>query len=498
MKRTRWMFAMLLCALPLFGANQVPLQTVPIHTCEDCDALWADFNGDGLDDVLHQNQLQFNLGGRLAPSIVVDAINENGSDYGGDRLSFAGDFNRDGFADVIVNDGNQNRLMLGDGTGQFPTVLSLPESRGRTIQVADFTGDGRLDLLVPDTASRQLLIYRGLGDATFRLDQELEWPSRTLMVLHSDPVAISDLDGDGRADLILASPNHIAFFFAQADGKFVRDERYTRDDVFGIQAGDVNGDGKRDLVFVMGNHPEVRLVALFGDGTGRFPETAEVSIKDAIVNGHHVDTDPQSMLVGDFVPGGADEIAVSEPQGDVVVYGVQNGRMNEVARASLDVYLPLLKTARFRSFKPELLVTGTILNPRHDEAWSIDALGEIAAPAKHPSRGRAVGRALNFADGTYELSVQSDCPVPGFNSFTFDRDGLFVNFATSSVIQKAEAAYLDGAIDATFTIRDGDRLRVLSGALEPTADGRLTGKLIESGTTPCGKWQIHHVTAVSH
>lgn len=474
---------------------EVRLQPTRISTCHDCDAVWADFNGDGLDDVLHQNQMQLNLGGKLAPEITVDTISPDTTDSG-ERVIFAADFNGDHFADVVVDDFHTKRLMLGDGTGQFSIVLPMPESRGDVVQMGDFTGDGRPDVLTLDIHTREFLIYRNLGDGTFALHQALPWPSLTLLITHSDPITVADINGDGRADLIVASPNHINFFFAQPDGKFVQEERYTRGDVACIQAGDLNADGKRDLVLQMANYPDVRLTALFGDGTGHFPETADISIPDIIIGGKRVETDPQSMIVGDFVPGGGEEIAVSEPQGDVVVIAMQAGRLVEVARTSLEVYLPLVKTVRFRSFKPELIVTGTIPNPRHDEAWTLDATGMLGAPEKHPTRGRALGRGTNFVDGQYEVSVQSDCPIAGFNSFTFHREGIFVDFVTGGVIARADAVYTDGAINVTFTLRDGEAVRVLDGSLAPTADGRLTGKFFESGKTPCGKWQIHDVTAV--
>jgi hypothetical protein len=495
MKRS--MLAMLLCAAPLFAAEGVQLQPVRIASCHDCDALWADFNGDGLDDVLHQNQLQLNEGGKLAPEITVAAISGDGTD-GGEWLQYAADFNGDHFADVVVADLHSKHLLLGDGTGQFPIEVALPQNRGAIQQFGDFTGDGRPDVLTLDVHTREFVIWRNLGDGSFRLHQELPWPSLTILAIHSDPMTVADINGDGRADLIISSPNHINFYIAQPDGKFAQEERYTRGDVSSIQAGDVNADGKRDVVIQMGNYPEVRLITLFGDGTGRFPETAEVSIPDINIGGQRIETFPQSMVVGDFVAGGGDEIAVSEAQGDVVVFAMQSGRLVEVARAPFDLHLTLVRTVRFRSFKPELIVTGTVPRSTRGESWTLDTTGELGAPERHPTRGRALGRGTNFVDGQYEVSVQSDCPIAGFNSFTFHREGIFVDFVTGGVIAKADAVYTDFAINATFTMRDGEGLRVLDGSLAPTADGRLVGKFFESGKTPCGHWQVHDVTAVAH
>lgn len=510
MKRSTLVF--LLGALPLFAANEVRLQSLPISSCVNCDAIWRDFNGDGLDDVLvrsgmddeKRNRLQFNLGGgQLAPPMLIEEVSAFPADY----VVFAGDFNGDGNADLIVNGAGQtqyggpgpdgyHRLLLGDGTGHFPTEMPLPATRSRTYQVADFTGDGKLDLLQLDRKTKEILIYRGNGDGTFTFHQALDWPFNQYEFLgrYSDPVIVADINGDARPDLVIASnPGHLNFFFQQPDGKFApRVERYTRNDVYEMKIGDVNGDGKADLVFALPNPPYSRFVVLLGDGTGRFPVMTEMTITD--------ERGPSVLEIGDFIAGGGNEIATSEqigpdPYGStVVVYAMQNDRLREVARTTFPASGGLVTTARFRSNQPELLAYGYAHN--RGVAFVMDSEGEIAAaPSRPHSRTRTIGRATSFPDGEYTVAVDSRCSISGLNGFTLAREGMFVDFAASP-IEKVEGVFLDGVIYTKYTIREGDRTRVLDGTLVPDAGGRLTGKLIESGDTPCGGWQVYRVTAV--
>ena len=71
----------LAASLSALGAG-VELRPQAIETCTSCRMLWADFNGDGLDDVIEGKGLQFNLGGRFGPRIAVSRIHTVGKGEG--------------------------------------------------------------------------------------------------------------------------------------------------------------------------------------------------------------------------------------------------------------------------------------------------------------------------------------------------------------------------------------------------------------------------------
>ena len=133
---------------------------------------------------------------------------------GGSPFAF-GDFNGDGKLDLITagssSDGTtpQIAISLGNGNGTFqaPTIVTF-QGFGfvNSVAVADFDGDGKLDLF----ASGIIFgggsgIFPGNGDGTFQTisngDGTVSAPQNVVFSLSGDSVA-TDLDGDGKPDII--------------------------------------------------------------------------------------------------------------------------------------------------------------------------------------------------------------------------------------------------------------------------------------------------------
>src|ERR1017187_10377817 len=81
-----------------------------------------------------------------------------------------GDFNGDGYADLAITNGGQNKinLLLGEGTGtNFKAGASpSPGSTPRPDAVAVFSGDGTGQVSVPSSGDGTLTIGLGEGDGT--------------------------------------------------------------------------------------------------------------------------------------------------------------------------------------------------------------------------------------------------------------------------------------------------------------------------------------------
>jgi hypothetical protein len=117
-----------------------------------------------------------------------------------------GDFDGDGHLDILLVKGRHwpivDQVLLGDGLGGVRKSYHLGEisDRSYTGGLADFNGDGFLDIAVSNDAPDRKLIYFNDGKANFIIGSEFglpKWPTRNL--------SIADIDTDGLPDLILAN-----------------------------------------------------------------------------------------------------------------------------------------------------------------------------------------------------------------------------------------------------------------------------------------------------
>src|SRR5262249_54870030 len=81
----------------------------------------------------------------------------------------------------------------------------------RSVAVADVNGDGKPDLLVSNFSSSDTGVLLGNGDGTFL-------PVVTLT--GAGAVAVADVNRDGKPDLLLASGGNVAVLLGKGDGTF--------------------------------------------------------------------------------------------------------------------------------------------------------------------------------------------------------------------------------------------------------------------------------------
>lgn len=169
--------------------------------------LIGDFNGDGLPEVFNTNSGS-PAGLTLLPNLTTSGGPARLGSFsvlsagGVTRGIVRGDFNRDGFADVVVSNINSGRLlpMLADGHGSF--VQGSPIAAGTqpgTVVTGDLDNDGVLDLAVANTGADRITVFRGLGDGAFGPGVSVALPGR------SDALATGDLDGNGMDDIVVVS-----------------------------------------------------------------------------------------------------------------------------------------------------------------------------------------------------------------------------------------------------------------------------------------------------
>src|SRR5262245_34514639 len=195
----------------------------------------------------------------------------------------AGQFTPDGDLDVMVvttTPTGQSRLALfrGNGDGTFQPAVLTPLARSSNIQdVADLNGDGRSDLVLGVLNSPELNVLLGNGDGTFRAPIGVNSGSNSSTV---GDVAVGRLRGpNAPIDLVTANndfPGSVSILLGKGDGTFQPATRITLNQnasPTSVALADLDGDGRLDIVTTnqFDNARQVPGIdVLLGNGDGSF------------------------------------------------------------------------------------------------------------------------------------------------------------------------------------------------------------------------------------
>ena len=161
-----------------------------------------------------------------------------------------------------------DRLYRNNGDGTFTDVarsagIDLPDGRGLGVLIADLTGDSRLDVYVANDGTACRLL-ENLGNLRFKdvaLTAGVAFDGQG-NALAAMGVALGDLDGDGRSDLVVTDfhDRTTVAFQARAPGTYLDASKAlgltaaTRHTLgFGVALTDFDGDGALDLIQANGH-----------------------------------------------------------------------------------------------------------------------------------------------------------------------------------------------------------------------------------------------------
>jgi uncharacterized repeat protein (TIGR01451 family) len=267
----------------------------------------ADVNGDGIPDLVVANDEQ---GG------TVSVLPGNGDGTFGAPQTFAvgpypravavRDFNGDGKPDLVVANtgpstqpGNtvsvlRNTTSPGASLPSFAAQQTfVVGSYPRAVAVADLAGDGRPDIVTANYYGNTVSVLQGDGHGSFA-------PQQTFAVgTKPDAVAVADVNGDGRPDLVVANRygQTVGVLLGNGDGTFGPQQTFTSPYPSAVAVADLDGDGRPDIAVANYQTRTVSVLLGTGDGSFRSPPTFAVGAQPTSVVVADVNGDGKPDLV---------------------------------------------------------------------------------------------------------------------------------------------------------------------------------------------------------
>lgn len=376
----------------------------------------ADINHDGLLDIITANRGGEDLSVLMGKSAGVFAAATSIPTGANPRALIVEDLTGDGHLDIVVAQESERslRLLVGDGRGGFRLASTLPlQGRPRALIRADLDQDHKLDLAVLSETRGELEVLYGQGDAqfsravqysvgalpvafavgdadslgrrelavAFALHDEIRFyafdsqrhftethrhnmgrhepvvshDGRIHWVIDHEPsaVAIVDVDGDHRTELVVGSRNRLTVWKREPGGGLgstpVRVEPGV---VTALTVGRLDSDQSPDVLFVGGRSIAAALLL-------NIQNTKDLFLKDTRFEPRAFGAQPHELLAGDFDQDGwTDLLSTSIDSSMVSLYlGLPGGRFSVPLRFSLgDVPAALIATTVGKSSQLSLVL----------------------------------------------------------------------------------------------------------------------------------------------
>ncbi len=210
----------------------------------------GDFNADGFDDLVVATASPL---GVVLFTNVADPANPGRRTFatppqtiGGEPLTTdvaAIDLDRDGDLDIVTAAGNgaADSVFVNTGGAFTSSALGLAAAESRAVTAGDINGDAFVDLVFAGSGTSTVFVNTGSG-VTFT-------PGAPIGPHDARDALLVDLFGDALPELVLANAGGDAAVYRNTGGAFTLEGTLATGPTSAVSAGDFNADTRSDLVF---------------------------------------------------------------------------------------------------------------------------------------------------------------------------------------------------------------------------------------------------------
>lgn len=461
------------------GSFQSKAQVYDVGTAVTTIAV-ADFNGDKLPDIAVATGAPIpRLLLEQADGTFVLAADPNTTPGSGPGSLAVGDFNGDGHADLEMGPNTFNgvpTLVFGDGQGHFSAPVTVSTA---SPAIADFNGDGRSDMAFFNFSfgacipGCPLVVSLGQTNNTFLTKSTL------LTGIQGNVIAIGDLNGDGKQDVVLNEGGFLQVYLGNGDGTFTKGvtldiSSFTGGsgiDLSGAAIVDIDGDGRKDLVLapllIIGNNfftaPQAVMI-LYGQGDGTFEPPALLPVSHYYTH----------LKVADLDQDGRPDLVLNDDVGIAVMMNLGSRKFEDESHYVAGTAIAGLAVADVNGDGfPDLVVA----NPA----------GTTVAVLLNDPHGVPLG-------GVHPLVSLSVSPEPSDFSAPFTASAIV---SAPSVTSPAPTGnvdfFLDGTLAATVPLSSGTASFVFTATLTPGAHQVVATYSGDTTYSPASANQPHTV-----
>ncbi len=237
----------------------------------------TDFNGDNILDIcaasVYESRLIWMSGlndGSFDPPVIISESKLQEPDQ-----MLTGDFNNDGYNDVVITNDRKNNLCWYKNNNkgesfEFNMINADDGAKGRIIEKADFDNDGDLDIISANTSYGLSILW-----LYENINSEGIFEAKSILLNNSPAISFikpADLDNDGLIDIAFISQdkNLIAYAKNKGQGNFDKTFITISDNInnpTALEINDFDNDGDLDIICAALNED---LLQYFENNNGNF------------------------------------------------------------------------------------------------------------------------------------------------------------------------------------------------------------------------------------